>query len=600
MIDLLAPPDDIGQTAAKLSILDDNKGGVAVKNLQMVLCDNDEDALNQLFEGEINRTYAAHQLNSHSSRSHAIFTLHIESRSRVESTEKILCSKLHLVDLAGSERTKKTDTSGKQLTEAQHINKSLSFLEQVVLALSDKGRDYIPYRQTTLTNFLRDSLGGNCMTVMVANVQVNKFHLEETISTLKFATRMMKVKNEATVNIMVDPKLAIKRYEKEIRDLKQELAMHDTLANRGRINYDTYSAEDLRKLKSVKDQFLRGEIEEIEHIDSIRMIKELFNLIKNDYNQTAQQIESIKRQMAEDPEKMKSIQAAILKKKQAESEQPPADAVPDKGAKKDAKGKAQPPPAKVEEVKEEPKVVKVEEPPVVKEEESAPEVPTKREAIDKQDAFVEFKEGSGKQIESTILSCRKDIKDKRILTKDLTERINNNKRMIDKLKSKLDSKEEQRRVENKQNELEFDEEDKVHEEIIDEEELVMLKEMKELKRDYRENFNVLKGYKQELKSLQENIDSAKEQLIFTFENWYESEFEIDSKRPPRELNMDQIDEDRARLMSGNGSNSNAGSSKWQVKEEDIEDEDATIYKRAKKSVDELRRARKFEKSIKLK
>lgn len=91
------------------------------------------------------------------------------------------------------------------------------------------------------------------MTVMVANVHVTAHHLEETISTLKFATRMMKVKNEASVNIMIDPTLAIKRYEKEIRDLKQELAMHDTLANRGRINYDTYSAAELRNIRTVKD-----------------------------------------------------------------------------------------------------------------------------------------------------------------------------------------------------------------------------------------------------------------------------------------------------------------------------------------------------------
>lgn len=123
----------------------------------------------------------------------------------------------------------------------------------MVLALSEKNKDYIPYRQTTLTNFLRDSLGGNCMTVMVANVHVTSHHIEETISTLKFATRMMKVKNEASVNIMVDPTLAIKRYEKEIRDLKQELAMHDTLANRGRVNYETYSAEELQKIRMLKD-----------------------------------------------------------------------------------------------------------------------------------------------------------------------------------------------------------------------------------------------------------------------------------------------------------------------------------------------------------
>ena len=71
-----------------------------------------------------------------------------------------------------------------------------------------------------LTNFLRDSIGGNCKTVMVANVQCTKSHIEETISTLKFATRMMKVKNEAVVNTIVDPHLRIKRLEKEIRDLK--------------------------------------------------------------------------------------------------------------------------------------------------------------------------------------------------------------------------------------------------------------------------------------------------------------------------------------------------------------------------------------------
>jgi len=91
------------------------------------------------------------------------------------------------------------------------------------------------------------------MTVMLSNVQVVKKHIEETISTLKFATRMMKVKNEATVNTMVDPTLAIRRYEKEIRDLKQELAMHDTLANRGRVNYDTYSPEELMKIKTLKN-----------------------------------------------------------------------------------------------------------------------------------------------------------------------------------------------------------------------------------------------------------------------------------------------------------------------------------------------------------
>ena len=95
---------------------------------------------------------------------------------------------------------------------------------------------------------------------------------------------MMKVKNEAVVNTMVDPSLAIKRYEKEIRDLKQELAMHDTLANRGRVNYSNYNNEDLMKIKTVTQQFLNGEIEDIEQLDSLNMIREIFSQIKIQYN----------------------------------------------------------------------------------------------------------------------------------------------------------------------------------------------------------------------------------------------------------------------------------------------------------------------------
>ena len=208
------------------------------------VCDSEEDALNCLFEGELNSTVRQHYLNETSSRAHSIFTLHIESRSRVESADKVVFSKLHLVDLAGSERTKKTGSEGVVLKESCFINKSLSFLEQVVLALCDRKRDHIPYRQAKLTNYLRDSLGGNCKTVMIANIWPEQKHLEETTSTLKFATRMMKITNEATVNLMMDPALLIKRYEKEIRDLKQELAMHDTLANRGRINYADYSQKE--------------------------------------------------------------------------------------------------------------------------------------------------------------------------------------------------------------------------------------------------------------------------------------------------------------------------------------------------------------------
>ena len=168
----------------------------------MVRCDTEEDALNCLFEGELARTVAAHQLNQRSSRSHTVLTVHIESRSRVESTDKVVNSKLNLVDLAGSERTKKTGSSGLTLKEATYINKSLSFLEQVVIALSSNIRDHIPYRQSRLTNLLRDSLGGNCKTVMIAAISPSSSSYEDSYNTLKYADRAKSIKSNVIIFII--------------------------------------------------------------------------------------------------------------------------------------------------------------------------------------------------------------------------------------------------------------------------------------------------------------------------------------------------------------------------------------------------------------
>lgn len=85
--------------------------------------------------------------------------------------------------------------------------------------------------------------------------------------------------------------------------------MHDTLANRGRVNYDAYSAEDLMNIKSLTKQYLSGEIDDIEQINSLRMIREIFNQIRNEYKLKSQHIESIKRQMEENPEKFKKMVA---------------------------------------------------------------------------------------------------------------------------------------------------------------------------------------------------------------------------------------------------------------------------------------------------
>ncbi len=126
MYDLLS-----SDLSSNIAINEDAKGMVVMKGLTQKICNNEEEALSCLFEGETNRSIAQHRMNSHSSRSHAVFTIHLEMRSRVESTEKVIYTKINLVDLAGSERTKKTGSEGQTLVEANYINKSLSFLEQV-------------------------------------------------------------------------------------------------------------------------------------------------------------------------------------------------------------------------------------------------------------------------------------------------------------------------------------------------------------------------------------------------------------------------------------------------------------------------------------
>lgn len=246
-----------------------------------------------LFEGETNRTISEHKLNKTSSRSHCLFTLHLEIRSRVESSEKVQIAKINLVDLAGSERTKKTGIEGQTVMEASFINKSLACLGQVVVALSEKeyphlngSRDHIPYRQSKLTYLLKDSVGGNCRTIMIANIWPEEHHLEETISTLRFAQRMMLVQNDLSVNIQLDPTILLKKYERQIKDLKLELAMHDTLVGRGRISYEPYTPEQQYEQQQIALKYLKGDIEDID-INSIRQVKELFIQFKNLYRSIA-------------------------------------------------------------------------------------------------------------------------------------------------------------------------------------------------------------------------------------------------------------------------------------------------------------------------
>lgn len=126
--------------------------------------------------------------------------------------------------MAGSERVRVTGATGKRLEESKKINQSLSCLGNVIAALTDqKPRSHIPYRDSKLTRLLEDSLGGNCKTTMMAMVSPSPDAFGESLSTLKFATRAKKIKNEARINEDVDQRALLRKYEVELRRLRWEL-----------------------------------------------------------------------------------------------------------------------------------------------------------------------------------------------------------------------------------------------------------------------------------------------------------------------------------------------------------------------------------------
>ncbi|KAM6912811.1 uncharacterized protein FYW49_011245 [Xenentodon cancila] len=207
----------------RVMIMEDGDQNIHLRNLSLQQSANEEEALNLLFLGDTNRMIAETPTNQASTRSHCIFTVHLCRREPGSAT--LRRSKLHLVDLAGSDRVSKTGLNGVLLTEAKYINLSLHHLEQVIIALSEKNRSHIPYRNSMLTSVLRDSLGGNCMTTMIANIAVEKRNLDESISTCRFAQRVALIKNEAVLNEELDPALLIARLKREIQSLREELAV---------------------------------------------------------------------------------------------------------------------------------------------------------------------------------------------------------------------------------------------------------------------------------------------------------------------------------------------------------------------------------------
>lgn len=278
----LSNPD----VATDYTIAEEKDGrGTFVRGLTEIEVTDENEALNLLFSGELARTTAQHKLNRRSNRSHSVFTIYVQQRQRSGVSERVQHSKLHLVDLAGSERLKKTmDADSEETTrkESMAINQSLTYLEQCVMKLAAKS-SHIPYRQSKLTNILKDTLGANCKTLMIACIYGEDAHLEESVSTLKLASRMMRVQNETSTVETIDSAALIKKQARIIKALKQELLMHDALVERTGVTYEPYTPELQQQMGNMLERYVEApeaEEEEVIAIDSFRQMLEVCKQFK--------------------------------------------------------------------------------------------------------------------------------------------------------------------------------------------------------------------------------------------------------------------------------------------------------------------------------
>ncbi|KAM6943398.1 kinesin-like protein kif7 [Xenentodon cancila] len=220
------------ETASKDIHIREDKGNIVLCGVKECEVESLDEVLSLLESGNTARHTGSTQMNPNSSRSHTIFTLYMDQRrgsSRLYGTSAILgpqmlSSKFHFVDLAGSERILRTGNTGERLKESIQINSGLLALGNVIGALGDPKRkgSHIPYRDSKITRILKDSLGGNSKTLMIACISPSSSDFDESLNTLNYAMRARNIQNQATVNCKREPD-RVEGLEQQIKALRRAL-----------------------------------------------------------------------------------------------------------------------------------------------------------------------------------------------------------------------------------------------------------------------------------------------------------------------------------------------------------------------------------------
>lgn len=224
-----------GPANRSLKLKETKEGAVVIKDLSYFVVNSVEDLKRLKAAGDRQRACGATKMNQRSSRSHTIFTITIEttvvsSSKKLEKTSSkeiaplaaVRVGKFHLIDLAGSERQAKTGTTGTRLKEASNINLSLTSLSLVIAALTDPKAKFVPYRNSKLTRILSDSLGGNSKTLLIACIGPAKVNLDETLSTLRFASQAKAIRNKPVINEDSKDTL-LRQFQQQLAELQAQL-----------------------------------------------------------------------------------------------------------------------------------------------------------------------------------------------------------------------------------------------------------------------------------------------------------------------------------------------------------------------------------------
>ena len=290
-----------------LDLREDPEKGIVVSGITEISVNNSDEMMKILKRGNRNRTQEATGANETSSRSHAILQVSIEYKEKNSGIDfQIKYSKLSLIDLAGSERAAATNNKGIRLIEGANINRSLLTLGNCINALCDanlKGKKiHIPYRDSKLTRLLKDSLGGNARTVMIANVSPSINTFDDTYNTLKYANRAKNIKTSVTRNVL-NAQYHISNYENIINTLKEENArLKNELILREENNTLFNNNHNIRTLfnDDNKSQFDNSFISNINNFDNIKNNKynEIkFNNVKNEMKKNCEAQFDIKQKL---------------------------------------------------------------------------------------------------------------------------------------------------------------------------------------------------------------------------------------------------------------------------------------------------------------